>query len=138
MFYLTLYIYTCVLILAVLIVASFTTTGEFVRSQERFTFWSSTVSKSWPTSGKYITLSSHGMFNVFMCIGYVKIISWSKVCTQMNCSSYSIVFHCVYRVMCSTINAVPETQSLLSKLKLPLGIHIHPYQTLTIQVCIYT
>ena len=41
----------------------------------------------------------------------------------------------MYRVMCSTINAVPETQSLLSKLKLPLGIHIHPYQSLTMQVC---
>ena len=36
--------------------------------------------------------------------------------------------------MCSTINAVPETQSLLGKLKLPLGIHIHPYQSLSIQV----
>ncbi|XP_065891060.1 protein transport protein Sec24A-like [Dysidea avara] len=39
------------------------------------------------------------------------------------------------KVVCSTINAVPETQSILGKLKLPLGIHIHPFQTLTTQEC---
>ena len=57
--------------------------------------------------------------------------------TQANNYAMSSVYngYYMYRVMCSTINAVPETQSLLSKLKLPLGIHIHPYQSLTMQVC---
>ena len=41
-------------------------------------------------------------------------------------------------VMCSTMNAVPATSALLSKMKLPLAIHIHPYKELNKQVCIYT
>ena len=56
--------------------------------------------------------------------------------STIHLALYAILFIIVdvYRVMCSTINAVPETQSLLGKLKLPLGIHIHPYQSLTFQV----
>ena len=38
-------------------------------------------------------------------------------------------------VMCSTINAIPATGSLLGKLKLPLAIHIHPYRDLNTHVC---
>ena len=37
-------------------------------------------------------------------------------------------------VMCSTMNAVPTTSSLLNKMKLPLAIHIHPYKDLSMQV----
>lgn len=33
-------------------------------------------------------------------------------------------------VLCCTLNAVPETKSLLTKSKLPLGIHIHPFRDL--------
>ena len=31
-------------------------------------------------------------------------------------------------VFCCTMNAVPASNSMLSKLKLPLGIHIHPFK----------
>ncbi|XP_068702636.1 protein transport protein Sec24A-like [Montipora foliosa] len=33
-------------------------------------------------------------------------------------------------VLCCTLNAVPETKSLLTKSKLPLGIHLHPFRDL--------
>ena len=33
-------------------------------------------------------------------------------------------------VLCCTVNAVPETKSLLTKSKLPLGIHLHPFKDL--------
>ena len=40
-------------------------------------------------------------------------------------------------VMCSTMNAVPTTSSLLNKMKLPLAIHIHPYKDLSMQVHVH-
>ncbi|PFX31272.1 protein transport protein Sec24A-like [Stylophora pistillata] len=38
--------------------------------------------------------------------------------------------NCDPSVLCCTINAVPETKSLLTKSKLPLGIHLHPFKDL--------
>ena len=37
-------------------------------------------------------------------------------------------------VLCCTLNAVPETKSLLTKSKLPLGIHIHPFRDLQVRI----
>lgn len=31
-------------------------------------------------------------------------------------------------VFCCTMNAIPATNNILNKLKLPLAIHIHPYK----------
>ena len=36
----------------------------------------------------------------------------------------------IFSVLCCTLNAVPETKSLLTKSKLPLGIHLHPFKDL--------
>ena len=44
------------------------------------------------------------------------------------------VFNPKPEVMCSTMNAVPTTSSLLSKMKLPLAIHIHPYKDIPMMV----
>ncbi|CAH3193392.1 unnamed protein product, partial [Porites evermanni] len=38
--------------------------------------------------------------------------------------------NCDPSVLCCTLNAVPETKSLLTKSKLPLGIHLHPFKDL--------
>lgn len=35
-----------------------------------------------------------------------------------------------FSVLCCTLNAVPETKNLLTKSKLPLGIHLHPFKDL--------
>ena len=36
-----------------------------------------------------------------------------------------------HKVFCSTMNAVPATNGLLNKLKLPFAIHIHPFKDMT-------
>ncbi|EDO29943.1 predicted protein, partial [Nematostella vectensis] len=38
--------------------------------------------------------------------------------------------NCDPSVLCCTLNAIPETKSLLTKSKLPLGIHLHPFKDL--------
>ena len=40
----------------------------------------------------------------------------------------------LYRVFSCTLNAVPETQGLLDKSRLPFGIHLHPFKELPEEV----
>ena len=42
-----------------------------------------------------------------------------------------------HRVFCCTMNAIPATSSLLSKTKLPLAIHLHPYKDMATKVRFY-
>ena len=39
-----------------------------------------------------------------------------------------------HKVFCCTMNAVPATNGLLNKLKLPFAIHIHPFKDMTSNV----
>ena len=39
-----------------------------------------------------------------------------------------------HKVFCCTMNAVPATNGLLNKLKLPFAIHIHPFRDMTSNV----
>lgn len=50
----------------------------------------------------------------------------------LDCDTFFCFFVWFYSVLCCTLNAVPETKSLLTKSKLPLGIHLHPFKDLQV------
>lgn len=58
-------------------------------------------------------------------------INLTEICsyTEQSCYGFSWLFF-FPSVLCCTVNAVPETKSLLTKSKLPLGIHLHPFKDL--------
>lgn len=41
----------------------------------------------------------------------------------------------LYRVFRSTLTNIPQTQSLLNKAKLPLGLLLHPFKDLSVRCC---
>lgn len=41
-------------------------------------------------------------------------------------------FLCVSRVFRSTLTSIPQTQSLLNKAKMPLGLLLHPFKDLSV------
>lgn len=45
---------------------------------------------------------------------------------------WTYVFVCLSRVFRSTLTSIPQTQSLLNKAKMPLGLLLHPFKDLSV------
>ena len=54
----------------------------------------------------------------------------------LDCQEFvCILFHSIFRC---TLNAIPQTSSLLNKARLPLGILIHPFKDLSVSISMFS
>lgn len=78
------------------------------------------------------------LYNAIIWFDYwhFQLSLWQELTTVLRLSTvFNVYFSVFFRsVLCCTLNAVPETKSLLTKSKLPLGIHIHPFRDLQVRI----
>lgn len=62
---------------------------------------------------------------------YYLFLRKQKYFNQNSLLLINLIFFKIFRIFCCTLNKIPETNSLLQKSRLPLGILIHPFRDLS-------